>query len=65
MNKFVDIPLDAGHPLVKPKGTRAYHHGRIRPDMDFWILFKGLGFHTPGAGGRLPPHNSDFALTTA
>jgi len=35
----------AGDPLVKPKGTRAYHHGRILPDilLDFWILFQRVG----------------------
>jgi len=32
------MPLDAGDPLVKPKGTRTYHHGRIRPDNFFWIV---------------------------
>jgi len=32
------MPPNAGNPLVKPKGTRAYHHGRICPYIFFWIL---------------------------
>ena len=40
------MPLDAGDPLVKPKGMRAYHHGRICPDNFFGFLdFFGPG-HT-------------------
>jgi len=32
------MPLDAGHALVKPKGTRTHHHARIPP---FVPLVKG------------------------
>jgi hypothetical protein len=45
-NAKTHMPLDAGDPLVKPKGMRAYHHGRIRPDNFFGFLdFFGPG-HT-------------------
>jgi len=31
------MPSHAGDPLFRLKGTRAYDHGRIRPD-EIWIL---------------------------
>ena len=63
--------IDAGDPLVKPKGTRAYHHGCIRTNkffgfLDFLVLLLRVRAPTPpGLGvGHLAPYRSDFALTT-
>jgi len=48
------MPLDhAGDPVVKPKGMRSYHHGRIRHDKLFGFLeffLKGSRPHPQGWG---------------